>query len=67
MGGCGSFPGRGKGCSLPHSVKIGLGPHPGSYAMSTGDLSPKREADYSHPSTAEVKSGGAITPFSLIA
>jgi hypothetical protein len=46
-----------------------LGPHPASYPLGTGALSPGvkrlgREADHSPPSSAEIENGGAIPPLS---
>jgi hypothetical protein len=46
--------------SLGHRVQTGSGAHPASYPMGIGDLSlgvkrPRREADHSLPSSAEVK------------
>jgi hypothetical protein len=43
-----------------HRVQTGSGAHPASYPMRTRDLSlgakrPRREADHSPPSSAEVK------------
>jgi hypothetical protein len=60
--GRGSIPGRGQRFfSSPQFLD-----HPASYSMGTGGdfpwvKRPEREADYSHPSSAEVKSGGAIS------
>jgi hypothetical protein len=44
--------------SIQHRVQIGSGAHPGSYPRGTRALEvkrPGREADYSLPSSAEVK------------
>jgi hypothetical protein len=53
------------GKNLLHSVQTGSWAHPGTYQMGTEDSfpwvkRPRREADHSPPSSAEVKSGGAI-------
>jgi hypothetical protein len=66
MVGRGSIPGRGS-FSPFHRVQIGPGAHPISYPMGTGDSfsgikRPGHEADYSPPSSAVVKNGGAISP-----
>jgi hypothetical protein len=55
------FPAGVENFSLHHRVQNGSGAHPASYAMSTrGSTSlevkrPRREADHSPPSSAEVK------------
>jgi hypothetical protein len=54
--------------SLLYSIHAGSWAQPVSYAMSTGDsfpgiMQPGSEADHSHPPSAEVKNGGAISPF----
>jgi hypothetical protein len=61
-------PGSGKRFSLLHSVQIGSGAHPTSYAMGTrGSFTAVkrqgREADHLHPSSSDDKDGGSITPF----
>jgi hypothetical protein len=53
--------------SLLHSVQTSSGAHPVSYEIGTGGSFTgvkelRREADKSHPSSAEVKNGGAIPP-----
>jgi hypothetical protein len=50
---------------LLHNVQTNSGIHPASYSIWTGYnfpgvKRPDREADYSYPSSAEVKNGGAI-------
>jgi hypothetical protein len=62
-----SIPGRGKIFSLLYSVQTGSGPTQPPIQWAPEDLSPgvKRpghEADYSLPSSAEIKNRGAITP-----
>jgi hypothetical protein len=52
--------------SLHHRVQRGSGAHPASYPMGTGTLSlgvkrPRREADHSPPSSAEVKNEWSYT------
>jgi hypothetical protein len=59
-GGGSSSPGRVKKCSLPHIVQTGSAVHPTSYKIGTVGSFPgvKRqgpEADYSPPTSAEVK------------
>jgi hypothetical protein len=54
--------------SLLYSVQAGSGAHPVSYPIDTGGADSPRveqghEADYSSPSNAEIKNGGAIPPF----
>jgi hypothetical protein len=66
----GSILGRGKKCSLLHSVQTGFGAHSASYLKGTRSFSPgvKRaagETGLSSPSSAEVKKNGAILPLSL--
>jgi hypothetical protein len=56
--------------SLNHGVQTGTGTHPASYPMVSGALSlgvkrPEREADHSHPSSAEVKSYTSIPTIRL--
>ena len=56
--------------SVLHSVHTGSGAHPTSCPMGAGSVSqgvkrPGREADRSHPSSAEVKNGGAIPPLPI--
>jgi hypothetical protein len=63
----GSISGRGKRYSLLHCVQSGSGDHPASYPMGTGGSFPgvkrlEREADHSHPSSAEINYDGAIPP-----
>jgi hypothetical protein len=63
----GSSPGWGwEFFSLHHRVQTGSGAHPASYPMDNGALSlgvkpPGREADHSHPSSAEVKNAWSYT------
>jgi hypothetical protein len=50
-----------------HIVQTAFGAHPASYiTCSGGSVSgikrPRRETDYSSPSSVEVKNGGAIPP-----
>jgi hypothetical protein len=66
------FPAEARDFSLPHCVQTGPGTHTASYTMGLWVLSPEvkrpgREADYTLPSSAEVKNGGAIPalPISL--
>jgi hypothetical protein len=52
---------------LLHSVQTDFGTHPPSCTMGTGTLSlevkrSERDAEYSSPSSAEAKNGGAIPP-----
>jgi hypothetical protein len=52
--------------SLLHVVQTGSRAHPASYPICTGSLSPGlkrpgREADYSHPISAEVKKAWIYT------
>jgi hypothetical protein len=52
--------------SLHHHVQNGSGTHPASYPMGTRDFSvgvkrPRREADHSPPSSAEVKNAQSYT------
>jgi hypothetical protein len=59
--------GRAKDFSLLHSVQAGFVTHPASYTTSTLAVFPGvkqqgHEDDHSHPSSAEVKNGEAITP-----
>jgi hypothetical protein len=54
------FPARAGNFSLHHRVQNGSGAHPAPYPMVPGVLSlgvkrPRREADHSPPSSAEVK------------
>jgi hypothetical protein len=55
------FPAGAGNFSLPHHVQTGSGAHSACYPMGTGGGSfpgvkrPGREADHSHPSSAEVK------------
>jgi hypothetical protein len=56
---------QGRDISLLYSVQTGSEAHPASYPMGTGTnfkgvKRPERKADHSHPSSAEVKNGGAI-------
>jgi hypothetical protein len=56
--------------SLLSSVQTGSGAHPASYPMDTGGSfpgvkRPMREAEQSPPSSAEIKSGGALPPVLL--
>jgi hypothetical protein len=49
------------------SSQLGCGAHPASYPIGTERFPrrvewPGREAEYSHPSSVEVKNGGAIPP-----
>jgi hypothetical protein len=53
--------------SLLHSVQTGSGTQPDSCRMGNGCSfpgvkRPGREADYTPPSSAEVKNGGAVPP-----
>jgi hypothetical protein len=55
------------GFSPLHSVQTCSGAHPASYAMimegtARGVKRPECEADYSSPSSAEVKNSGAVPP-----
>jgi hypothetical protein len=57
----------GKRFSLLYRVQIGSEAHPASNIMVTGDYfsgvkRPRRQADYSSSSTAEVKNVGAVPP-----
>jgi hypothetical protein len=63
---CSSLPGRGK-IFYFHSFQTGFGSHQSLIqwvrgAISPGVKRPRREVDYSPPSNAEVKNGGAIPP-----
>jgi hypothetical protein len=65
LDGWGSVPGRGKRFFCTSSVETGSGVHPSSSPV--GGLSPVvkqlgHEADYSPPSSVEVKNGDAILP-----
>jgi hypothetical protein len=56
--------------SLLHDVQVSCGAHLASYTMGTVAVFKRvkrqgREADHSHPSSAEAKNGGAIHPLSL--
>jgi hypothetical protein len=64
LDGQGSIPGRDKRFfSLLHCVWTGPGSHPASYPMGSGRsfLEGKAAGDYSSPSNAEVRNGGAVT------
>jgi hypothetical protein len=72
MDGRDSIPGRGERFCLIHRVQTGSGAHPASYPMGIEDSFPGvnrlgREADHPHPSSAEVKNGGAISPLPRMA
>jgi hypothetical protein len=59
------FPPESRGFSVLHRVQTGVGAHPASYPMDTeecfkGVKRPRRETDYSPPSSAEAKNGGAV-------
>jgi hypothetical protein len=60
------FPAEVEGFSFAYSVKTGSGAHSYSDPMGKvfflGVKRPELEADYSHPSSAEVNNGGAIPP-----
>jgi hypothetical protein len=61
------FPAKEIDFSFLHRVQTGHGFHPASYPMGTGGSSPRvnrpgHEADYSPPSSVEVKNGGAMPP-----
>jgi hypothetical protein len=63
----GSIPAGRREIYLFHKVQAGSEAHPVAYTMGTGDVSrgvqrPGREADYSPPSSAEVKNVAAIPP-----
>jgi hypothetical protein len=65
LDGRGSIPRQGQHFSILHSLHIGSGFHSASYPNGTGGCfsgikRPGREADYSPPSSAEVKNYGAI-------
>jgi hypothetical protein len=47
---------------LLYSFQTSSGAHPPFYTVGTGGSFPGCEADYSLPSSAEVKNGGAIPP-----
>jgi hypothetical protein len=54
--------------SLLHNVQTGSGTHQVTYPMGIGGFLlevklPRREADHSPPSSAEIKNDGAISPF----
>jgi hypothetical protein len=60
------FPAWAGNFSLHHRIQTGSGVHPASYPMSTRGFSlgvkrPKREADHSPPSSAEVKNAWSYT------
>jgi hypothetical protein len=58
------FPAEARDFSLLYNVQTNSGAHPASYPMGIGGSlkRPGREADYSPPSSAEAKNGGAIQP-----
>jgi hypothetical protein len=61
---------QGQDFSPLHSIQTNSGAHPASCSIGTGGISPGvkqlgHEADYSPPSSAEVKNGGAIPPFPI--
>jgi hypothetical protein len=61
------FPARVTDFFSLYSVQIDYGVHSAPYSIGTrcsflGVQRPRREADHSPPSTAEVKNGGAIPP-----
>jgi hypothetical protein len=63
----GSIPCRGKRFSPLRSVQTDSGAHAVSYPMGaagyfSGVKWPRRKTDYSPPSSAKVKNGGAIPP-----
>jgi hypothetical protein len=70
MDGLGSIPGQGQEIFLFCAVYTPtLGPNQppvqwGTGALSPGVKRPERETDYSSPSSAEIKSGGAVPPLS---
>jgi hypothetical protein len=49
-----------KDFSLLQGVQTGSVSHSAAYPMHTGDKRPRREADRSPPSSADVKNGGAM-------
>jgi hypothetical protein len=67
LDGRGSIRGRDKSFFILHNVQTGSG----TYPVDTGDSSsgvkqPRREADNSPPSSAEVKNGGPVPPFTQL-
>jgi hypothetical protein len=61
------FPERAGNFSPHHRVQNGSGAHPASYLVGSRDSFPRvkrpgREADHSHPSSAEVKNAWSYTP-----
>jgi hypothetical protein len=59
-----------RGVSVSHSVQNGTGAHPVSYTIGSGGSvpglkRPGREANHSHPSTAEVQNGMAVPPLPI--
>jgi hypothetical protein len=55
------YPAGARDFSLVHSVETGSGAHP-AYPMGTKASFPGGKADHSPPSSAEVETGGAISP-----
>jgi hypothetical protein len=51
---------EGREFSVLHIVQTASGAHPASYTVGTGGCFSGREADYSLPSSTEIKNGGAI-------
>jgi hypothetical protein len=71
LDGRGSFPGMGKLSLFTIASRLALVPTQPPIQWVSGTISPEvkrpgRESDYSHPSSAEVKNGGVISPFSHI-
>jgi hypothetical protein len=62
LDGRGSITGRGKIVLISVTSKTSSGACPASCPIRTGWISPRREADHSSPTSAEVKNGGAIPP-----
>jgi hypothetical protein len=67
LDGRGSIPSKEQGFSPVHNLQSGSRIHPASYPMViegpfTGGKVAGREADYSPPSSVEIKNGGAIPP-----
>jgi hypothetical protein len=58
----GSIPGRGKIFFFSINIQTGSDVHPASYPK--GIQQPGHEADNSPPTSAKIKNGGAISPFS---
>jgi len=51
----------GAGFSLHHPIQTGCGAHPASYPIGDSFPVPRREADHSPPSIAEVKNAWSYT------